>query len=307
MLAAMRAAEKNLPDKLLKAISRKGLHAGKFLYRVLRAPGASQASRVLFIFGCQRSGTTLIQELFDRDFDARVYPEFDSRVYGRATERQGREAARHFRLKPLEQVRKGLARERARLVVVKPIVETQNARELLAFFPQAKGLFVYRHYAAVAASDLKRFGMRNGIDNLRPLVNGESANWRAQGVASEVRAEIQARFHERMDPYDAAALFWYARNRFFFDLGLERHAAVKPLKYEGLVQEPSAAMEGIYRFVGLRCPPAVAALVHGESSGNGRHVKLSAGVERLCDALLQRLELASAQAWKVEGRDARFP
>lgn len=306
MLAAMRAAEKNLPDKLLKAISRKGLHAGKFLYRMLRAPGLTEAQRVLFIFGCQRSGTTLIQELFDRDFDARVYPEFHSRIYGRYTERQGREATRHFRLKPLEEVRKVLARERARLVVVKPIVETQNARELLAFFPEAKGLFIYRDYAAVAASDLKRFGVRNGIDNLRPLVNGESGNWRAQGVAAEVRAEIQARFHERMDPHDAAALFWYARNRFFFDLGLERHAAVKPLKYEGLVQDPSGAMESIYRFVGLPCPSAIAALVHGASAGNGRHVRLSADVERLCDALLQRLDRASTQAWKADGRDARF-
>lgn len=307
MLAAMRAAEKNLPDKLLRAISRKGLHAGKLLYRMLRAPGASEASRVLFIFGCQRSGTTLMQELFDRDFDARVYPEFDPRVYGRTAERQGRESTRHFRLKPLEQVREVLARERARLVVVKPIVETQNARELLAFFPQAKALFIYRHYAAVAASDLKTFGIRNGIDNLRPLVNGESSNWRAQGVASGVRAEIQARFHERMDPYDAAALFWYARNRFFFDLGLERHAAVKPLRYEWLVQDASAAMESIYRFVGLPCPSAVAALVHGQSSGNGRHVRLSADVERLCDELLQRLDRASAQAWNAGGSDVRSP
>jgi hypothetical protein len=268
--------------RLVSGISKRLLHARKYLHRVARA-ASPEHKKIVFIFGCQRSGTTLVQDIFDQDYDATVYGEFDARVYN------------GFRLKPLEELAAVMARERAALIVVKPIVETQNALRLLAFFPGAKALFIYRHYAAVAASNLALFGPMNGINDLRPIADGDGANWRAEGVRREVRAMVAARFHEKMNPYDAAALFWYARNRFFFDLELDRHPAVKLCSYEHLVGDPPGMIGRMYRLLDMEPPPAGGALVRSESSGRRKDIRLSPDVERLCRGLLERLDRQSAE------------
>lgn len=103
-----------------------------------------------------------------------------------------------------------------------------------------------------------------------------------------------------MNPYDAAALFWYLRNRFFFDLGLDRHPAVMPLRYEDLLRDPSGTIAGVYRFAGMDCPRGGAALVRGESSGEGNGVELSADIEQLCSELLERLDRACVRAWSAD-------
>jgi hypothetical protein len=276
-------AIKTTGDRLARAAAKRAFHAGKYLYQRLSALGSPRGQRILFILGCQRSGTTLMQQLFDADPGAAVYGEF-SRITRTAK-------TPNVRLRPLEEVRRIIERDPARLVVAKPICETQNALRLLGFFPEAKALFLYRHYAAVAASNLKEFGERNGIQNLQPIVAGDAANWRAEGVPPDVRALVQARYREDMQPHDAAALFWYVRNRFFFDLGLDRHPAVLPLRYEDLLRDPAAVMQGIYRFAGAPFTGRGLALVRPEPPGRKR-VSLSPDIEELCAGLLERLDAA---------------
>jgi hypothetical protein len=296
---------RNRGRRLVKAISKRILHAGKYVHQNLISPDSQEPRKIAFIFGCQRSGTTLMQQIFDRDFGTKVYGEFDAKIYGEYSEANRSANGKHFRLKPLEEVKAVIDRDRARLIVAKPIVETQNALELLAYFPGSKALFMYRNYAAVASSNLKRFGRMNGVNNLWPIVNGARPNWRAEGVPQEIRAMVAARFQETMNPHDAAALFWYVRNRFFFDLGLDQHPSVMPLRYEDLVRNPADVMARVYRFLGKEWRPAGATLVHGASSGGGKDVELSADVDRLCRDLLVRLDHAFAQAWTSDERIAR--
>jgi Sulfotransferase domain len=291
---------KNFGERLLRAVSTRMFFAGKHVYQALRPLRSREPKRILFIFGCQRSGTTLLQEIFDQDLDAKVYGEFSaiSRTRGK----------RHdIRLRALEEVKAIFERDRVGLIVAKPIVETQNARRLLAYFAGAKAVFIYRHYAAVASSNLKEFGKLNGIRNLRPIVNGESQNWRAEGVPQEIRSMVSARFREDMNPHDAAALFWYVRNRFFFDLGLDQESSIMPLRYEDLVREPATMIGGIYRFVGAHSSPAGATLVHGASAAKGKDVKLSPDIEALCRELLGRLDRAHERRWTGGSANALGP
>jgi hypothetical protein len=281
-------------EKLVNAASRRAYFAGKYVYQQVSSLAAPGDKRILFILGCQRSGTTLMQEVFDADLNARVYGEFSEITRTASTP--------NLRLRPLDEVSRIIARNPARLIVAKPIAETQNALQLLERFPGAKVVFLYRHYAPVASSNLKLFGRRNGINNLRPIVKGESDNWRSERVPAEVRALVSARFHENMHPYDAAALFWYVRNRFFFDLGLERHADVLPLRYEELLRDPSGRIEGIYRFVGVPPSRRGVALVRPERGNRG--IELSADIEALCSGLLQRLDRACARSWPSESPHA---
>ncbi|MEM7586461.1 MAG: sulfotransferase domain-containing protein [Acidobacteriota bacterium] len=244
---------------------------------------------VLCIVGCQRSGTTLMLRIFDRDPNARVF--------GEASRLSSNDPNR-IRLDPLPEVRRRLERERAPLLVLKPLVESQRTPELLAALPLAtrsrcRALWVFRHYRDVAASDLAHFGINNGIANLRPIAEGVSGNWRSENVSPDVRDRVCERFGEVMNPHDAAVLFWWVRNRLFFDLALDANPAVLMCRYEDLVAAPAAAIQEIYDaldlpFLGERS----VAEVHAGSLQRGRDLSLSPEVEELASSLLDRLETA---------------
>ena len=44
-------------------------------------------------------------------------------------------------------------------------------------------------------------------------------------------------FSENMEPLDAAALFWFVRNSYFFKLNLDKNQNVMIFKYDNLVKK----------------------------------------------------------------------
>lgn len=241
---------------------------------------------IMPIFGCQRSGTSLLTRVFFRDLNAKVYRETSNLSSGDKESKR-----RKLRINSLDEIKQMIDRERAALVVLKPLVESQRAPEILDYFPNARGLWLYRHYKDVAASNLQAFGLQNGINDLRPIVAGEADNWRSEGVSPTTRTQISALFSEAMNPYDAAALFWYARNRLFFELGLERDPRIQLCQYDHLVTQPAVVVAQIYRFVGQPFPGAqLVQEVHAESVSKGQELQLSAPVVALCEEMLQALD-----------------
>jgi hypothetical protein len=238
---------------------------------------------VLLVLGCQRSGTTLITDLLAADSDVKVYPEHSEIS---AHDRHG------LRLDPLPAVAERLRRSRYPLVVLKPLVESQNALALLAGLPNARALWMFRHYADVARSNLARFGERNGIKNLRSIAEGGD-DWRAERVSAPVRSVVAEHFDAAMNPYDAAALFWWARNALFFEQSLEARGDVQTCRYEELAADPRRVLRGIYEFAGSSCPRDLPlARVSSTSVALGRAIPLSDEVVALCEELLARLEKA---------------
>ena len=242
---------------------------------------------LLLVLGCQRSGTTLMLDLLERDPDAKIYPEHSAIS---ARDPHG------LRLAPIPVVAARLGRSRYPLVVLKPLVESQQAPALLEGLPRARGLWMFRHYADVARSNLERFGERNGIRNLRSVAHAAD-DWRGEGVSDEVAGVVRERFSESMNPWDAAALFWWARNALFFEQALDARPDVRTCRYEELVADPLRVLRCVYAFTGCDFP-RFASLpgVSSTSVGRGREVPLSADVAALCDALLGRLEKAHAGA-----------
>jgi hypothetical protein len=254
--------------------------------RRLLAGAAPGPRAVLLVIGCQRSGTTLMTDLLARDPAAKVYPEH-SAISSR--DRHG------LRLAPIPAVAARLARSRFPLVVMKPLVESQNARALLDGLPRARGLWMFRHYADVARSNLARFGEGNGIKNLRSIARGV-ADWRGEGASEEVSRRVREHFSETMNPSDAAALFWWARNALFFEQALDARDDVLTCRYEELVADSVRELRRVYAFSGCAFPdPASAAGVSSASVGRGRDLPLSSEVVALCEKMLARLESAHAQ------------
>jgi hypothetical protein len=284
-LKAMQSLQKFLSSKR-KTLWTRSLRIWKDIYQFIKIRKISERKTILFIFGCQRSGTTLLTEIFEKDFDnTKVYEEFSRLSSGDTRHR--------IRLNPLHRVQAQIDKDRPTLVILKPLVESQNAVKLLDYFKNSKALWAYRPYGDVTLSNLEKWGLRNGINNLRPIVKGQSQNWRSENVSNYTKQIVRKHFAEDMNPYDAAALFWYVRNRLFFEMNLDTHKNVMLCKYDDLINNPLKAMRTIYAFAGYVYPFAKIPLnIHSESMGRGKDVKLSHDIEILCRDMLNKLDLA---------------
>ena len=85
---------------------------------VQRLKGNPKEKRVLFIVGCQRSGTTLLSRIFERDLQTKTFGEAG------AVTRQG--STSRLRLKPLSDVQQEIERAHAPLIVIKPFTYIAN-------------------------------------------------------------------------------------------------------------------------------------------------------------------------------------
>jgi hypothetical protein len=199
-----------------------------------------------------------------------------------------------LRLLPTSTLNERIRRLRTPLVVVKPLVESQNAPSLLNDIVNAKAVWLYRRFDSVAVSNLRKFGGRNGFSDLELLLSNDPTNWRGEVVPDETRERLNAFLSKPVSELDAAALFWWARNMLFFQLGLDHRDDVNPIAYERLVARPRETLASIYRFMDASEPRAdVTKQVHADAGTRGVKVAISSDIARLCQDLYEDLLAAS--------------
>jgi len=179
-----------------------------------------------------------MSRVFFRDLRCTVYREKSSLTGG----------AEGLRYIPFEDVAKRVEKVNSQLIVFKMLVESQRAHEFLSVVPNGKVIWLFRNYKDVASSNLHKFGAQNGIDDLRPIVLGTLENWRSQNISTDIRTVVSKHFSETMNPADAAALFWWCRNRLFYEQDLAAEERVMLVEYEGFVTKPVQVMQLVYEF-----------------------------------------------------------
>lgn len=255
------------------------IYVRKLLYQALRSRPTKHS--VLAILGCQRSGTSVMSRVFFRDLDVRVYREKSVLTGG----------AEGLRYLPFDELDDYLAKQRVPFIVFKMLVESQRAIDFLNTVDGARVVWLFRNYRDVVNSNLMKFGVGNGIDDLRPIVAAEEGNWRSEACSEETRSVIGKHFSESMNPNDAAALFWYARNRLFFEQDLNLHDRVMSVEYERFVRDPATTMLRIYEFCGMPYPgDFLTEEVRTGSVSKGKDVNLSPEIDELCSEMLTRLQ-----------------
>ncbi len=248
---------------------------------------------VLFIVGCQRSGTSMIHHLFRLDWDTVTYDEVSPLSTGDPVE--------GLRLRPLPEVKARILADRAPLVVCKPLVESQNLDILLDLFPATRAVWMYRDFRAVVLSNLKYFGQDTGHRDLVPIIEGDTSNWRAEKLADSDRDIIRDLYSKDMDPHDAAALFWYARNSLFFSRGFDADGRIMLCRYSDLVIRPAEIMAEAYRFLDRPYPgDRIVADVFTGSKDRGRDLDLSPLVLELCEGMLTGLDDSAGSFRRVD-------
>lgn len=241
-------------------------------------------SKILFIVGCQRSGTSLMNRIFTRDLNISVYRE-SSKLSSKDPN------SKKLRLNSYEEIDREFKKNRAKYIVLKPVVETQNTFELLNYFPNSKALWMYRNYQDFVQSNMKRFIPDSGKNALRAILEKERTNWRSEKVSDYVHSTILKYYKPEISRYDAAALFWFARNQLFYDLALDTHPNVFMCRYEDLVRYPQKMVREIYMFMDAKYPQKNKFLeeINARSVGKGDKIQLSSDVKELCEELLTKM------------------
>ena len=272
---------------------RAGIEMRRAVGKIRHAGRRPEDPAILLILGCQRSGTTMLSEMLARDARSDVFPEKSG--LSDPADPHG------LRLRPLADVRDRLARNGADLRVLKPLVESQRALEMLEALPRCRAVWMFRDWRDVVRSNLRMFGTDNGRKDLAAVLD-DPANWRGEGVEAETRRRLRDAAPEPSEA-EAGALFWYARNAEYFRQGLDGDGRVRIVPYEDYVSDPAAETAAIYRLLGMAPPDRMDRYrIFSGSVGAGRDLAVRPAVADLCDAMLDRLRRARRDQEAGPGR-----
>ena len=257
-------------DKALDKSKREAKHLGQLRY------GWGGRRQVTFVFGCQRSGTKMLVRVLDESATTRVYHEDD------------RAAFEDFQLRQDGVLRALIASSPAPSQVFKPICDSHEADRLLDRFEGSRALWIWRDPDAVARSAVAKWG-----DHQRQVVDAvasgdlETWGWRTARLPPPLVEDLRRVHRPDLSAEEGALLFWLLRNRFFFELGLDRDPRVLLLRYEDLLEDP-ATFRAAFHHAGASFRRAHLHRVQPRR-GPGPRLDASPEIRELCDALVARL------------------
>jgi hypothetical protein len=234
--------------------------------------------RVVLIFGCQRSGTTMLQQTFlDRSWRVLILGEHDRRLVGPGPEetiwQEYSTVLGRIRRLPFE------------VVAAKPLVESASATALMDAAGAVKAVWMLRRYPEVAQSNVSRFGIDNPYRDLEPIRSRDALDWRYRGVTEETWETVTTLSNRRLTPFDAAALFWWTRNQLYFDQRLWEDDRIRILRYERACNQPDEVIRSLSDHIGLELPlGSIAPRVRARPIPSETR-ELDPDVERLCRKL----------------------
>lgn len=239
--------------------------------------------RVVLIFGCQRSGTTMLQQTFlDRSWRVFILEEHDRRLVG-----PGREETTWQEYSAvLDRIR----RLPFEVIAAKPLVESASATALMDAAGAVKAVWMLRDYRGVAQSNVNRFGTDNPYRDLEPIRSRDSQDWRYAGATEKTWETVTALLNRRLTPFDAAALFWWTRNQLYFDQRLQEDDRIRILRYERACSQPDEVIRSLSRHIGLALPVSPIASRVRDQSIPPETRTLDPDVERLCRNLWDSFE-----------------
>jgi len=268
-----------MKHKILKSTS-KWRTIKKSVIRPFYAIGKSK--KVIIILGCQRSGTTLLTNVLDRINYTKVFGEFS--VLSSSTSDK-------LRLNDLNKVANTLDKTSSPLIIMKPLVESQNALKLLESIPNSSIIWLYRQYKDNVLSNVNEFTSSAGYGNIKPLLESDYSNWRCENASTETIETLRSLYKDNSTEYDAGALFWYARNMLYFDQDLDQNEKVSLWKYEDFVQSPKRFIDNILMEDGLKKPnPNMYNIVSASSVGRANSLEINNNIHKLCTELMEKLD-----------------
>ncbi|NVK86650.1 MAG: sulfotransferase domain-containing protein [Gammaproteobacteria bacterium] len=238
---------------------------------------------ILLIMGCQRSGTSMLMRTFDWHKQTAVFRELS-------------EAFDDMRLLDDQKAFKIFDSSKAPLVVAKPLLDSQKFQHYLNLDKRVKILWPYRHYKTVAMSNIRKFGNNNGKRDLSFIVDNHPTDWRNELVSEEDRRLVAHYLKQDISDLDAAALFWYLRNKLVVNKPLD-FSRFKCFKYESLTQNPQSMFKKIFTFIGFDQSSLDISEIHTNPKSKKKDFALHPEIEELCANVYAELEILATQSF----------
>lgn len=247
--------------------------------------------KLIWILGCQRSGTTMLLNIMARSRLCRVYHESDQAAYD------------DWRLRSPDVIQRLVKRSLRPFVAMKALNELQHAKTLLALHGNARGIWIVRDHRDTSESAVRQWGdaqkkialwvAKEFRRDLREAENDDNKYYRmyAEEMIENTYDVVKRFAHPEMSSEEGAALLWYMRNKIYFDLGLHRDSRILLCKYEDLVRNPDSQVGNIFAFIG--CPFSVEYTRGIFSSSVGKKVEprsVSSELDAVCRELMSRFE-----------------
>ncbi|WP_424518824.1 sulfotransferase family protein [Rubrivirga sp.] len=252
--------------------------------------GAKPTDRQIFIFGCQRSGTTHLERLFRADPRSAVFGEFSDLSIG----------PRKTAWRPLDEVMDRCTSTGATYTVARSLYASHRATEILdaAGGSGAIAVWMYREPHAVVASMIRKWG-----PDFREVSRSVESDAEGRWDLADFWTIVAQLSDDHYDQEGCSKLrnfygaYWYLRNRTFFDLNLDQDARIMPVDYASLVADPDAFVQAMRDRIGLSAPPMAFPIATSTARAPRRDVSgMSARLETLCDDLYARLRAAERPA-----------
>jgi hypothetical protein len=269
-----------LEEDDLNPLVRARRRVAKWRWRRTHDARPGEATAVLLV-GLQRSGTNMVVRGLERAPEFEVYNENHPAAFNR------------FRLRPLADVRRLVEASRHPYVLLKPLCDSHRTVELLDALGTAsapRAMWVYRSAEGRARSAVAKFGDHN-LQLLRELAAGRGRDrWQAQGLSQDSLDLLGRLDWSTVDAVSAAALFWYLRNRLYFDLGLAERDDVLLVSYDAMVADPPAEMRRVCSFLGFPYHPRLVAGIGARPPTTAPSVAVQPQVAACCAELTALLE-----------------
>lgn len=263
------ADHRSLPD----VIERRLLLGFKAAYQRLR-PQTHQGC--LFVAGMQRSGTNMLMDVLERSLHTRVFHESDPRAF------------HDYEQRDASALRALVDKGNASVTIFKALLESDRVPHLLQSFAPAKAIWAVRDYRDVINSAQRSFPHLKRT--IRRVVTEPGDYWQSRGMLPDILATVKDHYDENLSIEESVALFWYARNRLYFDLGMNADQRVLLVRYEDLVTDPHQQFSSIFSFIGLPFSDWVTSKVHARSIARHQQPQLRDSIADLCETLYQRFQ-----------------
>jgi hypothetical protein len=234
-------------------------------------------------------------DMLDTHWCTDVFHEWDQRAF------------ENYHMRSLEEVEARINASPSRRIVIKALLEADKLPLLLERFTPALALWMLRDYPDSVNSMLRSFpgaGLRQ-MQRLRKARDG--AGWRSQGMSETTYETLLAQDRDDLSDAEGHALFWWYRNRLFFDRNLDRDPRVTLMRYEDLARDPDTHCARLCALAGIDATAQMRRMPHPGSIGKRKPPPLAAGIRRLCDDISTQLgAIADEQRLTWTGRQQRL-
>lgn len=281
---------KRLRNLNVAKVMRYGSERARKWGELYRTPHPSTAKTPVFIVGCNRSGTNMVCEAIGRSPHGWDYRERDFSI-----------AFKGYYLRSSWIIEQLIRHTPAPVISFGSILDSQFTPDLLSRHVGAKAIWVYRRYEDVANSCVRMQWGPELKDFARWVARGELERLGARGkrVGPDTVRLFHDVFNEDLTDEDAACLYWYMRNKLYFDTSLHVDPRVLLVQYEHAVLHKEEAFRRIFTFLGFPFDSVVVDHVLAGSVGKHSRPTIHHAIAEACDGLKAELDSCFTRSYDL--------